>query len=236
MAHTAPIAPPRRTVAESERIGQIAKARRSTSIPSISARFQGPAELTSAENKHHDPPGAGSTQRAVAAPRGRGTEAVTSAPLPKVLVASDSGGASVPYRTEGTLNTTTLSVTAEQRGPIHRQVAQRLSGIADVNGAYECGDFLYAKQLGEEFAEDIALLADLGWDPDDPRESYELKMPAGELLQVLQRLRGEAEAGLDDPDERRATEEAAQINGNYERTASVCSELIEGLYRDPGAR
>lgn len=141
----------------------------------------------------------------------------------------------MPYRTEGTLNTTTLSITAEQRGPLYRQVAQHISGIADVNGAYECGDFIYAKQLGDEYAEDVALLADLGWDPDDPRESFELKMPAGELLQVLQRLRNEAEAGIGDPGETRAAAEAARVNGNYERTTSVCSELINDLYRDPGA-
>lgn len=134
------------------------------------------------------------------------------------------------------MNTTTLTITADQRGPIYRQVTQHLSGIGDVNGAFERGDFPYAKQLAVEFAEDVALLADLGWEPEDRRESFDLKMPAGELMQVLQRLKGEAEAGLGEPDERRAEQEAAQVRSNYEETASTCEELIGDLYRDPGER
>lgn len=134
------------------------------------------------------------------------------------------------------MSTTTLTITADQRGPIYRQVTQHLSGIGDVNGAFERGDFPYAKQLADEFAEDIALLADLGWEPEDRRESFDLTMPAGELMQVLQRVKCEAEAGLGEPDERRAEQEAARVRSNYEATASTCEELIGDLYRDPRER
>jgi len=132
------------------------------------------------------------------------------------------------------LNTTTLTITADQRGPIYRQVTQHLSGIGDVNDAFERGDFPYAKQLADEFAEDIALLADLGWEPEDGREAFDLRMPAGELMQVLQRLQGEAQAGLGEPGERRAEQEAAQVRSNYQATVSACEELVGDLYRERG--
>lgn len=132
------------------------------------------------------------------------------------------------------MNTTTLTITADQRAPIHRQAIQRLSGIGDVNLAIERGDYASAERLADEYAEDLALLADLGWAPGDSRDSFELTMRAGELMQTLQRLRGDAEAGLGEPEARRAAEEAAKVRAAYERTAEVCSELIATLDRDPG--
>lgn len=105
-------------------------------------------------------------------------------PKPEVWAAVADIGA--PTR-GGTLNTTTLTITADQRAPIHRQAIQRLSGIGDVNLAIERGDYASAERLADEYAEDLALLADLGWAPGDSRDSFELTMRAGELMQTLQR-------------------------------------------------
>jgi hypothetical protein len=127
------------------------------------------------------------------------------------------------------LHTTTLTITADQRSAIYRQVTQHLSGIGDVNLAYEGGQYDGAERLADEYAQDLALLADLGWPPDDPRESFELKMPAAELERVLRRLHREAEDGLGEPEERRAAAEAAEVRTAYARTAEVCSDLIAEL-------
>ena len=43
------------------------------------------------------------------------------------------------------------------------------------------------------FAEDVDLLADIGWRPDEERESFELTMPVHDLAELLNRLHDEAE-------------------------------------------
>jgi hypothetical protein len=91
---------------------------------------------------------------------------------------------------------TTLTIDAGQRKALHAQIAQHLSGIGDVFVAYGHGNFADAERLGEEFADDLLMLDDLGWAPDDSRDSFELKMPAEELAQTLRRLRSDAEGGL----------------------------------------
>jgi hypothetical protein len=127
------------------------------------------------------------------------------------------------------LHTTTLNITPDQRAAIYRQVIQHLSGIGDVNLAYEGGQYDGAERLGDEYAQDLTLLADLGWAPDDPRESFELKMPADDLERALRRLHGDAESGLGNPEVRRAAAEDAEVRTGYERTAEVCSDLIAEL-------
>jgi hypothetical protein len=127
------------------------------------------------------------------------------------------------------LNDKNLIIDADQRRAIHRQVIQHLSGIGDVYASYVIGDVDDAERFGAEYAEDLRLLEDLGWPPDDERRSFELTMPGDELVVVFNRLRGEAKEGLDEPDERRAAEETEEVRANYERTAEVCAELTEIL-------
>jgi hypothetical protein len=43
-----------------------------------------------------------------------------------------------------------------------------------------------------EFAEDFRLLQDIGWAEKDERETFDLTMPAHDLVELLQRLQGEA--------------------------------------------
>jgi hypothetical protein len=49
------------------------------------------------------------------------------------------------------------------------------------------------------FAEDFRLLQDIGWSEHDPRESFELTMPPHDLMELLQRLHGEAVGALVEP-------------------------------------
>lgn len=130
------------------------------------------------------------------------------------------------------MNDKSLIIDADHRRAIHRQVIQHLSGIGDVYQAYAEGVITDAERFGAEYAEDLRLFEDLGWSPDDERRSFELTLSAEELVLILRRLESEAKEGLDEPEERRAAEEAAEVRTNYEHTAEVCAELMDRIRED----
>jgi hypothetical protein len=79
-------------------------------------------------------------------------------------------------------------------------------------------------------AADLRLLDDLGWDPEERRESYALTLPTAELAEALGRLRRDAEDGLEEPEEvRRGHDEGAALIEYFSRARQVCGELIERL-------
>ena len=121
---------------------------------------------------------------------------------------------------------TTITISREQRDPLHRLVTQHISGIGDVTMMIEAGNFAEAERFGLEYSEDIRMLNDLGWDPDDDRESFDLTLPPLELIEVLKRLRQDAEQ---DKEERRAHEEFEEVRAYFERVRDVCGELIDAL-------
>jgi hypothetical protein len=127
------------------------------------------------------------------------------------------------------MDCSTLTISADQRGPIHRQVIQHLSGIGDVYGEYVAGNRALAERLAHDFVADLRLLEDIGWFAEDPRGSFVLTMAPDELAPLLERLREEVKDGLGDPDQRRAEEEAAKVRADYERTGEVCAELLGAL-------
>ena len=124
---------------------------------------------------------------------------------------------------------TTITITREQRQPLHRLVTQHISGIGDVDMKLSADDFAAAERLGLEYSEDIRMLNDLGWDPDDERESFDLTLPQHDLMEALKRLRHDAEDGLSEKEEQRAREEADEVKAYFERALDVCRELIDTL-------
>jgi hypothetical protein len=125
--------------------------------------------------------------------------------------------------------TTTITISREQRDPLHRLVTQHVSGIGDVDMKLSAGDFTTAERLGLEYSEDIRMLNDLGWDPEDERESFDLTLPSHDLMEALKRLRHDAEDGLSEKEEQRAREEADEVKGYFESARNVCGELIDAL-------
>jgi hypothetical protein len=121
---------------------------------------------------------------------------------------------------------TTLTIGAGERAALYAQAIQNLSGIADVLMHYERGEFGTARQLANRAAQDIRLLNDLGWVPEDSRKTFDLRMPVDELIATLGRLGEEAEGGLGEPDECRAQSEDERTRQRYRSTAGVCRELI----------
>lgn len=92
--------------------------------------------------------------------------------------------------------TNTATITADQRNAIYELVRDHLSGLGDLDLALEHGEIATAERLGEAFARDLRLLADLGWGIEDERRTIALTMPADELEEALRRLRSEAAEGV----------------------------------------
>lgn len=93
----------------------------------------------------------------------------------------------------------TIKITSVQRDALYRQVRNHLSGLSDVFIAMEeHHDFATAQRLGNEFAEDMRLLGDLGWHENNGASQVELTMPPEELAALMGRMRDEAKGGLAD--------------------------------------
>ncbi len=88
------------------------------------------------------------------------------------------------------------------REALHAGIVLDLSGLSNVWALLDQNRAGEARQLRERFEQDWRLLDDLGWESTDPRQSFELTMPPGQLAQVVRRLHQQALACL------RATAEA----------------------------
>jgi hypothetical protein len=125
------------------------------------------------------------------------------------------------------LSDRTIRIERRQREALHGLLLQRLTGIGDPGLMIERGDFTDAERLGNEFATDVRLLNDLGWDPGDRRETFAVTIPAEDFLATLWRLRVDAEGGVEEPEEvRRGRAEDDELLERHRRARDVCAELI----------
>jgi hypothetical protein len=131
----------------------------------------------------------------------------------------------------GTVPGTTTTIDKDQRDGLYELVRNHLGGIGDIWIALEKdGEYMLAEQMGIEFSEDFRLLADLGWEPQDKREEFQLTMEAHDLAELLTRLRGEAIGVLDGTASmhlQREEEERAQAL--YRGAKQTCEELLARL-------
>jgi hypothetical protein len=79
-----------------------------------------------------------------------------------------------------------------------------------------------------ELAEDIRLMRDLGWGEDEGREGVELTLPPHDLMEVLERLQGEATLVLSDTEESR---EDAETKQRFKQGRDACERLLAELDR-----
>lgn len=126
---------------------------------------------------------------------------------------------------------TTTTIDKDQRDGLYELVRNHLGGIGDIWLALEQdGEYELAERMGIEFSEDFRLLADLGWEPQDKRSSFDLTMEAHDLAELLTRLRGEAIGVLDGTASmhlQREEEERAQAL--YRGAKKTCEELLARL-------
>lgn len=129
------------------------------------------------------------------------------------------------------MSTTTLRIDRHQREALHRLLCDRLTdNLGDSGLMVKRGDFAAAERFVNEYAADVRLLNDLGWDPGERRETFAVTIPAEELLATLWRLRVEAEGGIEEPEEvRRGRAEDDAVLVHYTRAREICVELIDRL-------
>ncbi|HEX4669300.1 MAG TPA: hypothetical protein VH275_04915 [Solirubrobacterales bacterium] len=127
---------------------------------------------------------------------------------------------------------TTITIKRDQRNGLYELVRNHLGSVGDLWTALEHDkDFATAERLGLEFGEDIELLRDIGWGKDDPRPEFELRMPEHDLMELLQRLQGEAGMLLGGwADEEREDVESKE---RFRRAYDACKKVLADL--DPRA-
>jgi hypothetical protein len=128
----------------------------------------------------------------------------------------------------------TATIDCHQRDGLYELVRNHLGSVGDLWNALEDEeDFAKAEQLGIELGEDFRLLADLGWQTRDDRESFELTMPTHDLMEALKRLHGEAATVLSGSGtERESREEDAEIDARFQLGLDACEEVLVGLDRE----
>jgi hypothetical protein len=125
--------------------------------------------------------------------------------------------------------TATLSITKNQRDTIHDMVLAHLECIGGLRYAIEREEFVAAESMGLEFGADLCLMEDLGWGPSH-HETFELKMPAEDIAEVLIRLRSAAAAALaEEWHERKGIESDEEHIARWRPIVDTCEELLEQL-------
>jgi hypothetical protein len=130
----------------------------------------------------------------------------------------------------------TITIAGSERQALRQLLIQRLTGVTDPGLMIRQEDFEAAERYANEFAADVRLLNDLGWDPEDRREIFGITVPKDELAETLWRLRVSAEEGMDEPEDvRRGRDEDADLLMQHARARDVCGELIQllGSRADP---
>jgi hypothetical protein len=123
---------------------------------------------------------------------------------------------------------TTITINREQRDGLYELVRNHLGSVGDLFDALERDkDFATAARLGLEFREDFELLEDIGWGEDEGRETFDLTMPAHDLMEVLQRLHGEA--GLVLAGSEASSDEDAETNRRFRQGYEVCEKVLADL-------
>jgi len=123
---------------------------------------------------------------------------------------------------------TTTTINREQRNGLYELVRNHLGSVGDLWSALERDeDFATAERLGLEFGEDFELLKDIGWAKDDGRTEFELGMPEHDLMELLQRLQGEAGMVLGGwaEEDREDIESKERFRRGYDACEKVLADL-----------
>jgi hypothetical protein len=129
---------------------------------------------------------------------------------------------------------TTITINHEQRDGLYELVRNHLGSVSDLFDALEHEkDFGKAERLGLELIEDLRLMQDLGWGECEGRAGVELTMQPHDLMEVLERLRGEAGLVIGDTQE---SHEDAETMRRFKQGHEACGQLLAAIDpRGPGA-
>jgi hypothetical protein len=74
-----------------------------------------------------------------------------------------------------------VTINREQRDAIRELILERLYAASDLPLVLDAEDWSQAQRLAGPLADQLRLMADLGWQSDDERQRFELTMPADQL-------------------------------------------------------
>ncbi|HEX3325077.1 MAG TPA: hypothetical protein VHR65_08125, partial [Solirubrobacterales bacterium] len=136
------------------------------------------------------------------------------------------------------MSAATLTIAPRERGTLHWLMVRRLFILGQDPPALARSEGVSHDQLAKEFGEDLELMADLGWEPDDDRKAVDLTMPADRLDKAIKRLRRDARRAPCEKAREHEPEEADDERWNRFRAAvDTCEgllDLIESPHRTEG--
>lgn len=75
-----------------------------------------------------------------------------------------------------------------ERDLLWNEVMLNFTGLGDIVITITNGEWAEAQQLRRRFEDDFRLLDDIGWNPADGREAFELTMPADQRERLFRRI------------------------------------------------
>jgi hypothetical protein len=88
----------------------------------------------------------------------------------------------------------TITIDRERRDAIYEELLTELSGSGDVWTQLRTGKYEEARRTRRRLEDAMRLLDDLGWEPDQDRETFDLTMPQADLARALRVLSDNAAA------------------------------------------
>jgi hypothetical protein len=82
----------------------------------------------------------------------------------------------------------TIKLNREQRDAIYGELVLDLNGTGDIRINLDGEDYDAAQRLRRRYEDDMRLLDDLGWEPEQDGDEFEVTMDRDELARVLRRL------------------------------------------------
>jgi len=123
-----------------------------------------------------------------------------------------------------------LTIGAKERGTLHWLMVRRLFILGQDPPELARSEGVSLDQLAKEFAEDLNLMADLGWEVEDDRKTFDLTMPPDDLASAIKRLRRDARRAPCEAVRERDSEDADKDCWERFRAAvDTCEELLDLL-------
>jgi len=123
-----------------------------------------------------------------------------------------------------------IKIAAHQRDALYELLRDRISAVGDIWTALDRNeDYATAGRLATRFGEDFRLMRDLGWDPNDDRETVELTMPPLDLMRIAKRLRDDARGGIAGLEEERDSVGPPEFIEGFRVVRETCEEILMGV-------
>jgi hypothetical protein len=130
-----------------------------------------------------------------------------------------------------------IKIAAHQRDALYELLRDRISAVGDIWTALDRNeDYATAERLATRFGEDFRLMRDLGWDPNDDRETVELTVPPLDLMRIAKRLRDDARGGIAGLEEERDSVGPPEFIEGFRVVRETCEDILMAVLAelDPG--